>query len=200
MKLILSGCMGLCVVLLLNSFREETSSKVSHDYLYNDQIDTTKYPNHFGFGRTATAEEIRAWDIDIRPDGQGLPPGVGKVEPGKNIYNIKCLACHGVGGIGGPHGSLAISPDSTGKRREKVIGNYWSHATTIFDYVRRAMPFVQPGSLTDEEVYHVTAYLLYINHIINANDTINQETLPKIEMPAFKLYVPDDRRGGAEIR
>lgn len=199
MKVVLAGFIGLCAVLLLHAFQGAASSN-THNLIIDNQPDTTKQPAHFGFGRPATVAEITAWDIDIRPDGQGLPPGIGKVESGKNIYNIKCLACHGVGGIGGPNGSLAISPDSTGKRREKVIGNYWSHATTIFDYVRRTMPFVQPGSLTNEEVYHLTAYLLYINQIITEKDSVNAQTLPKIIMPAKKLYVPDDRQGGSVIR
>ncbi len=87
-----------------------------------------------------------------------------------------------------------------GKRPDKTIGTYWPYATTVFDYIRRAMPFNEPGSLTDEEVYHLTAYLLHANGIIDEKATITAQTLPKVVMPAQKLFIPDDRRGGPEIR
>lgn len=88
----------------------------------------------------------------------------------------------------------------TDKKKEKTIGNYWPYATTVFDYIRRAMPFSQPGSLTNEEVYHLTAYLLNANEIIDEKTVINAQTLPKIVMPARDLFVPDDRKGGPEIK
>lgn len=200
MKLIISGFITLYSVLLFNAvFGEANNNLPPNDSMYSDR-DTIIIPERFGFGRAAIADDINAWDIDIGPDGEGLPPGTGIIETGQTIYNTKCVVCHGIEGIGGVNGSLAISRDSTVKRREKVIGNHWSHATTIFDYVRRAMPFTQPGSLTNEEVYHLTAYLLFINQIIDEKDSINKEILKKIEMPAFKLYVRDDRRGGLDIR
>ena len=157
-------------------------------------------PISFGFGRPALTAEIEKLDIDIRPDGKGLPPGSGTVAAGKAIYDLKCAACHGVGGIGGPNGSLAMNPDPKVARREKVIGNYWPYASTIFDYVRRAMPFNQPGSLSDTEVYNLTAYLLHLNKIIDEKTVIDAKTLPLVQMPAQKLYVPDDRQGGPIIK
>lgn len=158
-------------------------------------------PNTFGFGRKATQAEIDRLDIDIRPDGKGLPIGTGIASKGKIIFDTKCFACHGSGGIGGPNGSLVTNktPNNTA-RKEKTIGNYWPYASTVFDYIRRAMPFNAPGSLTNEEVYHLTAYLLRANEIIEDKTVINAQTLPKIEMPAKNLFVPDDRKGGAEIR
>jgi cytochrome c len=166
-----------------------------HPTLQLDSLPTT-----FGFGRPASPSEIAKLDIDIRPDGLGLPPGTGTAAEGKPIYDLKCAACHGVGGIGGPNGSLAINPATPAGRREKVIGNYWPYATTIFDYVRRAMPFNRPGSLTDEEVYKLTAYLLYLNQLLDEKANIDAQTLPKIVMPAQKSYVTDDRQGGPQIK
>lgn len=157
-------------------------------------------PEQFGFGRPATTAEITRLDIDVRPDGQGLPPGAGNATAGKAIYELKCAACHGVGGIGGPNGSLAINPAAQAVRREKVIGNYWPYATTVFDYIRRAMPFNKPGSLSDEEVYKLTAYLLYLNQIVDEKTLIDARSLPQVVMPAQKHYVTDDRRGGPEIK
>ena len=157
-------------------------------------------PTRFGFGRAATAAEITRLDIDVRPDGKGLPAGQGQAAMGKQIFATKCAACHGTGGVGGPNGSLVTATDPSRKRPEKTIGNYWPYATTVFDYIRRAMPFSQPGSLTNDEVYHLTAYLLQANGIIDDKTVINAQTLPRVVMPAQKLFVPDDRTGGPEIK
>ncbi|ADB38749.1 c-type cytochrome [Spirosoma linguale] len=162
--------------------------------------DTVPWPISFGFGRKATPTEIARLDIDIRPDGKGLPAGEGKSAAGKVIFAAKCAACHGVGGIGGPNGSLVSTNEASPKRREKTIGNYWPYATTVFDYIRRAMPFSEPGSLTNAEVYNLTAYLLNANGIITEKTIVNAQTLPKVVMPAQKLFVPDDRKGGPEIK
>ncbi|PLK42494.1 sulfite oxidase [Emticicia sp. TH156] len=160
--------------------------------------DTT--PDTFGFGRKASQADIDRLDIDIRPDGKGLPAGAGIAVRGKLIFDNKCAACHGTGGVGGPNGSLVTSKTPANGRKEKTIGNYWPYATTVFDYIRRAMPFNAPGSLSNEEVYHLTAYLLNANQIIDEKTVINDQNLSKIEMPARKLFIPDDRKGGAEIR
>lgn len=164
--------------------------------------DTAQLPASFGFGRPATKAEIDRLDIDIRPDGKGLPAGSGLATKGKIIFDSKCVACHGAGGIGGPNGSL-VTTTAAGykeKRAEKTIGNYWPYATTVFDYIRRAMPFNQPGSLTNEEVYHLTAYLLSANKLIDEKTVIDAKSLPKVIMPAQKLFVPDDRKGGPEVK
>lgn len=162
--------------------------------------DSVPWPASFGLGRVATSSEIARLDIDIRPDGKGLPAGEGKPVAGKVIFAQKCAACHGVGGVGGPNGSLVTTTDPTKKRPEKTIGNYWPYATTIFDYIRRAMPFSEPGSLTDAEVYNLTAYLLNANGIIGEKAVVNAKTLPNVVMPAQQLFVPDDRKGGPEIK
>jgi len=165
--------------------------------------DTTKWPATFGFGRTATVSEVVKWDISIRPDGKGLPAGDGSVSKGAAIYTLKCAACHGVGGKEIPGVKLpapALVSDTTAKSKPKTIGNYWPYATTLFDYVRRAMPYNLPGSLTDNEVYSVTAYLLSANKIIQPDAILNAQNLPKIIMPAKKLFVVDDRKGGPEVK
>ncbi|ETZ24724.1 c-type cytochrome [Pedobacter sp. V48] len=163
----------------------------------------TSYPSRFGFGRLATTTEIALWDIDVRPDGKGLPAGQGDVLKGKVIYTSKCMACHGnndtdLSKIKLP-APLLVS-DTLAKSRPKAIGNYWPYATTLFDYIRRTMPYNQPGSLTDNEVYSITAYLLYANKIIKQNQFLNAKTLPGIVMPAKKLFIMDDRKGGPEVR
>ena len=147
-------------------------------------------------GRTANAADIARWDIDVGPDGVGLPPGGGTAQQGKTLYAEKCASCHGPDG-GRGRDKLAGPPRET---RKKTVGTYWPYATTLFDYIRRAMPTTQPGSLADAEVYALTAYILNLNSIITADQEINAESLPKIVMPAHDRFIPDDRRGGAEVR
>lgn len=153
------------------------------------------WPEKFNIGTVADNDFIAKWDIDVRPDGKGLPDGEADSKNGALIYAEKCAKCHGVNGYDGPEDKLVT--DTSGSN---TIGNYWPYATTIFDYVRRAMPYDQPGSLSDQEVYDITAYLLYLNKIITAEEIINEKTLPQIEMPAKQRYVLDDRRGGKEVR
>ena len=186
--------------IVLSAFQSSNHSVESSNLVYKSKKDSSGTPQHFGWGRTPTKAEIERLDIDVRPDGKGLPAGAGLASKGKVIFETKCVACHGVGGIGGINGSLVTNKNPADKKKEKTIGNYWPYATTVFDYVRRAMPFNAPGSLTNEEVYHLTAYLLNANEIIDEKYVINAQTLPKVIMPAQKLYVPDDRKGGAEIK
>jgi S-disulfanyl-L-cysteine oxidoreductase SoxD len=155
-------------------------------------------PARFGIGRPATKAEIAAWDISIRPDGKGLPPGSGTAQDGKEIYAAKCAACHGRTGTEGPYARLVGTMGDT--TRAKTIGNYWPYATTIFDYTRRAMPYNAPGSLTATEVYSLTAWLLAANKIIGPDEVVDAERLPKVVMPAKKFFVRDDRRGGPEVK
>jgi S-disulfanyl-L-cysteine oxidoreductase SoxD len=156
------------------------------------------FPPSFGFGRPATASEIAAWDIDISPDGKGLPAGSGNVTTGRNIYALKCAACHGKTGKEGPLNKLVGAMGDTTKA--KTIGNYWPYATTLFDYMRRTMPYNAPGSLPDDEVYSLAAFLLFASRIIDSTVTMNKETLPAVKMPAQPYFVPDDRKGGPEVR
>lgn len=166
--------------------------------------DTTAWPATFAFGRPATAAEITAWDIDVRPDGKGLPAGAGTTAAGKIVYITKCAACHGATGEEIANVKLpapALVSDTTFKgRKSNTLGNYWPYATTIFDYVRRTMPYNMPGSLTNNEVYSVTAYLLSANKIITSTMVLNAENLPKVIMPAQKLFIVDDRKGGDEVK
>lgn len=174
--------------------------------VYQGQLpgsDTTKVPAKFGFGTIATPQDIAKWDIAIRPDGKGLPAGQGDALKGKAIYALKCGSCHGatgaeVAGVRLP--APALVSDTSAKSKPKTVGNYWPYATTLFDYMRRTMPYNLPGSLTDNEVYSLTAYLLNANKIITADVVLDAKTLPKITMPAKKLFIVDDRKGGPEVR
>lgn len=170
------------------------------------------FPNHwpvrFGFGRNVSPEEISLWDIDIMPDGTGLPPGKGTVTEGRTLYQNKCAVCHGPTGVEGPNDRLVGRQPRKGfpfgrdakYLSMRTIGNYWPYATTLFDYVRRAMPQTAPGSLSDDEVYALVAFLLHQNEIIPENVVIDRQNLPEIEMPARNRFVVDNRRGGNEIR
>lgn len=145
-----------------------------------------------GIGRSVDAEEIARWDIDVGPDGTGLPPGTGSASAGAESFRLKCAACHGSDGEGGPNDRL-IAPWQDGINHSlgsvpRGIGNYWPYATTLFDYIRRAMPHNAPGSLSDQEVYDLTAWLLYRNDIIPVDAVISQETLPQIDMPGRSLF------------
>lgn len=135
-------------------------------------------------GEALTRAEVEAYDYVVLPDGTGLPAGSGTAREGRELYARHCLACHGEQGrdgindrLAGGHGTL------TGPDPDRTIGSYWPYATTVFDYVRRAMPYQQPGVLDDDEVYAVTAYLLYLNEIVGLEDRLDRATLPEIEMP-----------------
>jgi len=134
-------------------------------------------------GRAATAAEVAGWDISIAPDGSGLPAGSGTPQQGAVVYTVKCQACHGGKGAGQPNDRLVGGHGTLASRTPvRTIGSYWPYATTVFDYVRRAMPYTQPRTLTDDEIYAVTAYLLNLNGIIGGSDVMNAQTLPKVKM------------------
>jgi cytochrome c len=170
-----------------------------------DETDTA--PVVYGFGTPATTEEIAAWDIDVMPDGEGLPAGSGTVAEGAELYAVQCAACHGFNGEGGLNDRLVVHspneafPDATDPNsgQHRTVGNYWPYATTVFDYIRRSMPYNLPGSLEDDEVYALTAHLLYLNNIIPEDAEMNAETLPKVEMPARGKFVVDDRQNYQEV-
>ena len=135
-------------------------------------------------GRAATPAQIAGWDISVGPDGVGLPPGSGTAAKGAVVYEQKCQACHGAKGAGQPNDRLVGGQGTlASKTPVRTIGSHWPYATTVFDYVRRSMPYIQPQSLTDDEVYAVTAYLLNLNGVIGENDEVNAQTLPKMKMP-----------------
>lgn len=135
-------------------------------------------------GKTISSEEIAKWDISVFPNGEGLPEGKGTVAEGEKIYQQQCLACHGQGGLGATADQLAGAQMSlTSEYPEQTIGSYWPYATTVFDVIRRSMPMTNPGSLSNEQTYSVTAYLLYLNNLIAKDDIMNATTLPKVKMP-----------------
>ena len=156
-------------------------------------------PVRYGIGRAATPAEIAALDIDVMPDGTGLPAGRGTSMEGAPIYAAKCAMCHGRTGKEGPNDVLVGReprqgfPFSQDPALPHTIGNYWPYATTVFDYIRRAMPPTAPGSLTDAEVYALTAFLLHANDLIAADSVMDRTTLPKVAMPARRYFTPDTR-------
>ena len=168
--------------------------------------DPTVQTEPLGLGRTATTEEIRRLDIDVRPDGTGLPAGEGTVARGREVYNTRCIACHGPTGTEGPNDRLVGRipgdefPFANDPSVRLTIGNYWPYATTLFDYLYRAMPFDAPGSLEPDDVYSLVALLLHWNQIVPEDAHLNRETLPAVRMPARDRFVPDDRAGGRQIR
>jgi cytochrome c len=154
-------------------------------------------PARFGFGRAADEARIAMWDIDVRPDGTGLPAGSGTVAQGRQVFEVHCVACHGPTGTEGPNDRLVDSEPWDLWPTTRTIGNYWPYATTLYDYIRKAMPQATPGILTHDQVYAVIAYLLYLNEIVPEDAVMNAETLPAVVMPARDRFVVDDRAGGA---
>jgi S-disulfanyl-L-cysteine oxidoreductase SoxD len=136
-----------------------------------------------GLGKPITEADIAPWDITIMPDGKGLPAGSGTAAQGAPIFQNKCSACHGEKGVGGFASFLNAGPPRASLDGGKSVANFWPYATTVFDFIRRAMPYDRPKSLTDQEVYQLTAYVLYLNKLIGENQTINAQTLPKVKMP-----------------
>jgi mono/diheme cytochrome c family protein len=153
-------------------------------------------PIKLGLGAPASPDEIKGWDIDVRPDGHGFPAGSGTAAKGEEIFQAQCAACHGEFGEGkdrwptlsGGHGSL------THDRPEKTIGSFWPYASIVFDYVKRAMPFGNAQSLTDDEIYAVTAYLLQMNDVIkDPNFVLDAKSIVTIKMPNANGFYEDDR-------
>ena len=163
----------------------------------------------YGVGRPATGAEIAVVDVDVAPDGVGLPRGSGTVAQGRTIYAQQCASCHGANGEGIPPANPPLVgrpaqaenfPFGNNPRLPRTIGNYWPYATTVFDYVRRAMPLNAPGSLSDDEVYAVTAYLLAANQIIPMTATLDSASLAAVKMPYVDRFVIDDRPAAQTVR
>jgi mono/diheme cytochrome c family protein len=145
-------------------------------------------------GRTPTNEEIRALGVTVAPDGAGLPDGSGTAIEGRALFALRCARCHGDKGQGDVGPALAGGQGTLATPRpRKTVGSFWPYATTVWDYVHRAMPFDAPGALTHSEVYAAVAYVLYLNEIVAENDVLNAKTLPKIRMPNRDGFVPDPR-------
>ncbi len=149
----------------------------------------------YDVGRPATQAEIRARDISVAPDGTGLPAGHGSVAEGRTVYRNACAACHGERGQGiGDYPALVGGQGTlTSKAPVQTVGSFWPYATTVWDYIHRAMPYQRPGTLSNREVYAVTAYILYENHIVPANAVLTEKSLPKIRMPNRDGFIPDPR-------
>ena len=142
-------------------------------------------------GAPISEADVRAWDISIMPDGSNLPPGSGTPEQGARIFTAKCAVCHGENGKGGTSAALVGGmPLTTGIDTPKTIANFWPYATTLFDFTRRAMPWQQPRTLSDDEVYALTAYILSLNKIVGPTDVMNAQTLPKVRMPNRDGFTP----------
>jgi cytochrome c5 len=149
----------------------------------------------FGLGRAALPEEVKAWDIDVRPDGQGLPVGQGKVSDGETIYNEQCAVCHGDFGEGKGRWPVLVGGRDTLKTHDpvKTIGSYWPYLSTVFDYVNRAMPFGNAQSLSADETYALTAYILYMSEIVDSDFELSKENFTSIKMPNEANFIEDSR-------
>lgn len=145
-------------------------------------------------GKPISPSDLGAWDINVLPDGSNLPPGGGKATEGEKIFAQKCVACHGEGGKGGVAARVIGGPPKATLDGGKSIGNYWPYATTVFDFIRRSMPWNAPRTLTDQEAYALTAYLLAANKLIGEDEEMNATTLPRVKMPNrdnFVVWFPD---------
>lgn len=150
----------------------------------------------FALGREATAEEIKGWDIDVRPDGVGLPVGKGTAKQGEPIYIEKCASCHGEFGESAGRWPILSGGNGTLKSHDPVksIGSYWPYVTTLFDYILHAMPYGNAQSLTPDEIYAVSAYILLLNDIIkDENQELNEKNFAKIRLPNEANFFDDDR-------
>jgi cytochrome c len=151
-------------------------------------------PSHYGIGRPATPAEIAGWNIDIDRDGNNLPSGSGSVAQGHEIFDAQCSACHGAKGEGGLGDQLVGGQGTLATAKPvRTVGSYWPYATTLFDYIRRAMPQNAPQSLSNEEVYAVSAYVLNLNGLLPADATLDAAKLKTIKMPNRGMFVGDPR-------
>ena len=163
---------------------------------------THSLASKYNLGRTATEKEIKAWDIDVRPDGQGLPNGKGTVADGEKIYLEKCASCHGEFGEGAGRWPVLSGGQDTLNSDDpvKTIGSYWPYLSTVYDYIYRAMPFGDAQSLTPDEVYGITAYLLHMNDLVDEKFVLSKENFTKIRLPNEKNFVKDSRPDTPNIK
>lgn len=155
-------------------------------------------PPRYGVGRAPTAAEVAGWNIDVRADGTGLPPGSGSVRQGQAIYEAKCAACHGLKGEGATAPRLAGGQGTLASQRPVLtVGSFWPYATTLYDYINRAMPLDRPQSLAPDEVYAVTAYTLRLNGIVGEDAVLDAASLAAIPMPNRSGFIPEKTGAGA---
>lgn len=146
----------------------------------------------YDFGRPATPDEIKLWDIDVRPDGKGLPDGSGTVAQGKQVFADNCAACHGDNGQGGIKDRLVGGQGTLASDKPiKTVGSFWPYATTLFDYIHRAMPYPTPGSLSNDETYAVVAYILSLNGIVPDDAKVDRASLLNVKMPNRDGFIPE---------
>jgi cytochrome c len=149
---------------------------------------------HYNIGRTATAAEIAGWNIDINREGKNLPAGSGDVAHGREVYTAQCAACHGDNGEGGIGDRLVGGQGTLASAKPiRTVGSYWQYATTLFDYIRRAMPLNAPQSLSSDDVYALSAYILNINGVVPDNATLDAKSLAAIKMPNRDGFISDPR-------
>jgi cytochrome c len=141
-------------------------------------------------GQPLTAADLAAWNINVMPDGTGLPKGQGTSAQGAPIYAQKCAHCHGEHGKGGVNAAVVGGAPVKSMDSTKTIANFWPYASTLFDFIRRSMPWQQPRTLSDDEVYALTAYILAMNKLIGEGDVMNAQTLPKVRMPNRDGFIP----------
>jgi len=198
---------GLIAITASAHAREQSSrASASAQKAMADKPARPATPAPLGIGRAASAEEIKAIDIDVMPDGRGLPAGSGTVAEGATIYAAKCASCHGKSGEGATFDRLVATDAgknfdfATNAKLPRAVGNYWPYATTLYDYTYRAMPFMQPGTLTPNETYALVAYILALNKIVPDDAVMDAKTLPAVKMPARDRFVIDNRKGGKVVK
>jgi S-disulfanyl-L-cysteine oxidoreductase SoxD len=175
----LASALGLTLLLVAQAFKP---------------VVTVAQSPTLGYGRAPTADELKAIDIEVTPDGKGLAPGSSTAAAGKSVYTRRCETCHGPTGKEGPQDVLVGGQGSLATATpQKTVGSYWPYATTLWDYIRRAMPFEHPGTLTTDEVYGATAYVLFMNGIVKEQDVIDQTTLVQVKMPNRNGFTSDPR-------
>ncbi len=156
---------------------------------------TAQAQQAYGLGDSASDAEIAGWDIDVPPSGEGLPDGSGTAAKGERIYKAQCAACHGPEGESGAYPRLAGGQGALASSEPvKTVGSYWPYATTLYDYIYRAMPLTAPQSLSAGETYAVTAYVLYLNGIVDRDEMLDADTLADVEMPNRSGFVSPDPR------
>jgi len=191
-KVVLAATLGIAAIALLPApaAAQHKQAKAAVEQA------APKPPARLGLGREALPEEIRAWDIDVRPDGQGLPPGKGTAKLGDAIFQEKCSSCHGEFGEGVGRYPVLSGGLGTLKadRPDKTVGSYWPNATTVYDYIRHAMPFGNARSLSNDEIYSLVAYILNMSDVIKDPDfELNQTNLAAVAMPNANGFYEDDR-------
>jgi len=203
-----TGTLGLCALAwsVLAAGERGPMTRAAEPAAPQSQRAPAEPSGRFGFGRPASPSDIAALDIDVGPDGRGLPAGRGTAADGERTYAARCAGCHGKTGREGPNDVLVGGDPGDGAlfgrnpQLRRTIGNYWPYATTLFDYVRRAMPPTDPGSLSDTDVYGVTAYLLFLNDLVPADAVMDAASLPKVVMPARDRFVADPSGRPARTR